>query len=296
MQRGSWQAPLACFAVLAVGVSVINFATPAHGRGGSGGAVHVRGFIRKDGTYVAPHDRSAPDGNFQNNWSTKGNINPYTGEEGTHVTPPVPGAGSGTHRAAPAVVAIPPAHTATAKPLPPPVTLPPFNSTVEPPAPPVVVPPHEPTVAPLAAPVMAPTPPEGPPVARQHRPASAIPNTSHSKVSELDRVVAAERRRNLDMCLHHGEAFCKREMLTVVEGEQFERAERRRNLDMCLHHGEAFCKREMLTPAEEERFERAERRRNLDMCLHHGEAFCERDMLLPAEQEKVRGAANGGRR
>lgn len=50
--------------------------------------VHVRGYYRKDGTYVRPHYRSNPDGVFENNWSTKGNINPYTGEWGTRVTPP----------------------------------------------------------------------------------------------------------------------------------------------------------------------------------------------------------------
>lgn len=38
--------------------------------------------------YVEPHMRSAPDGNFYNNWSTKGNVNPYTGQPGTRVTPP----------------------------------------------------------------------------------------------------------------------------------------------------------------------------------------------------------------
>src|SRR6478735_11525203 len=49
--------------------------------------VSVRGYYRKDGTYVRPHMRSDPDGNFNNNWSTKGNINPYTGEEGTKTSP-----------------------------------------------------------------------------------------------------------------------------------------------------------------------------------------------------------------
>jgi hypothetical protein len=46
-------------------------------------AVRVRGYYRKDGTYVRPHYRSNPDGNFGNNWSTTGNINPYTGKRGT---------------------------------------------------------------------------------------------------------------------------------------------------------------------------------------------------------------------
>ena len=52
------------------------------------GSVRVKGYTRKNGTYVAPHYRSSPDRNFYNNWSTKGNINPYTGKEGTRVTPP----------------------------------------------------------------------------------------------------------------------------------------------------------------------------------------------------------------
>lgn len=33
-----------------------------------------------DGTYVRPHYRSASDGDLYNNWSTRGNVNPYTGE------------------------------------------------------------------------------------------------------------------------------------------------------------------------------------------------------------------------
>src|SRR6266496_5206405 len=53
------------------------------------GAVHVSGYVRKDGTYVAPHYRSDPDGNFYNNWSTKGNVNPFNGQEGSRVTPPL---------------------------------------------------------------------------------------------------------------------------------------------------------------------------------------------------------------
>ncbi|MEH7746481.1 hypothetical protein V7659_15745 [Neobacillus drentensis] len=56
---------------------LISLVTPAYA------SVHVNGYFRKDGTYVQPHYRSNPDGNFNNNWSTKGNINPYTGQEGT---------------------------------------------------------------------------------------------------------------------------------------------------------------------------------------------------------------------
>lgn len=45
--------------------------------------VHVRGYYRKNGTYVAPHYRSSPNQTKSDNWSTKGNINPYTGKPGT---------------------------------------------------------------------------------------------------------------------------------------------------------------------------------------------------------------------
>jgi hypothetical protein len=51
-------------------------------------AVHVRGYYRSNGTYVQPHYRSNPDGNFRNNWSTYPNVNPYTGAVGTKRTPP----------------------------------------------------------------------------------------------------------------------------------------------------------------------------------------------------------------
>lgn len=43
---------------------------------------YVRGYTRKDGTYVAPHWRSDADGRRDNNWSSRGNVNPYTGERG----------------------------------------------------------------------------------------------------------------------------------------------------------------------------------------------------------------------
>lgn len=43
---------------------------------------HVNGYIRRDGTYVQPHMRSDRDGSFSNNWSSQGNVNPYTNERG----------------------------------------------------------------------------------------------------------------------------------------------------------------------------------------------------------------------
>ena len=45
-------------------------------------AGRVKGYIRKDGTYVPQHQRSAPDSSKLNNYSTEGNVNPYTGKAG----------------------------------------------------------------------------------------------------------------------------------------------------------------------------------------------------------------------
>lgn len=45
--------------------------------------VHVRGYTKKDGTYVAPHERTAPNNTNLDNYSTRGNVNPYTGQPGT---------------------------------------------------------------------------------------------------------------------------------------------------------------------------------------------------------------------
>ena len=46
----------------------------------STGRVWVRGYYRKDGTYVRGHYRTAPDGNPYNNYSFPGNYNPNTGK------------------------------------------------------------------------------------------------------------------------------------------------------------------------------------------------------------------------
>jgi hypothetical protein len=46
-------------------------------------AVKVRGYYRKNGTYVQPYRRSNSNWTRYDNYSTKGNINPYTGKKGT---------------------------------------------------------------------------------------------------------------------------------------------------------------------------------------------------------------------
>ncbi len=48
--------------------------------------VHVDSYTTKYGTYVHEHVRSDPDGNPNNNWSHKGNVNPHTGQPGNKYT------------------------------------------------------------------------------------------------------------------------------------------------------------------------------------------------------------------
>jgi len=42
----------------------------------------VRGYTRRDGTYVAPHHRTEPNQFRYDNYSSQGNTNPYTGQPG----------------------------------------------------------------------------------------------------------------------------------------------------------------------------------------------------------------------
>ena len=55
-------------------------ASPVFAKGGSHA---VRGHVTKNGTYVQPHRATNPDSSRANNWSSKGNSNPYTGKAGT---------------------------------------------------------------------------------------------------------------------------------------------------------------------------------------------------------------------
>lgn len=43
----------------------------------------VNGYMKRDGTYVQGYYRTSADHNIYNNYSTKGNVNPYTGHTGT---------------------------------------------------------------------------------------------------------------------------------------------------------------------------------------------------------------------
>ncbi len=84
---------LLVFAAALVIASNDSDAKPSGGKGGgskshasrahTGSPMSVRGHVTKRGSYVQPHKRSAPDKSKSNNYSTKGNVNPYTGKPGT---------------------------------------------------------------------------------------------------------------------------------------------------------------------------------------------------------------------
>lgn len=42
----------------------------------------VRAYVSKSGKYVSAHQRSTPNKSAIDNWSQKGNVNPYTGKAG----------------------------------------------------------------------------------------------------------------------------------------------------------------------------------------------------------------------
>jgi hypothetical protein len=55
----------------------------ATGTGASSSSHSVKGYTTKRGTKVAPHEQTNADDTQQNNYSTKGNVNPSTGKAGT---------------------------------------------------------------------------------------------------------------------------------------------------------------------------------------------------------------------
>ena len=62
--------------------------SPKYGTGSKQSSTNVKGYTKKDGTYIAPSKRSTPDSKVNNNWSTSGNTNPYTGKQGSKAGSP----------------------------------------------------------------------------------------------------------------------------------------------------------------------------------------------------------------
>lgn len=61
---------IACFALLTTAVL-------------AQGTQRVKGSVRKDGTVIAPYERTKPNKTKDDNYSTVGNVNPNTGKKGT---------------------------------------------------------------------------------------------------------------------------------------------------------------------------------------------------------------------
>lgn len=55
----------------------------SHSRSSGVGEHRVSGYTRSNGTYVAPHYQTNADSTRNDNYSTRGNVNPHTGKEGT---------------------------------------------------------------------------------------------------------------------------------------------------------------------------------------------------------------------
>jgi len=47
--------------------------------------ISVHGYLKRNGTYVAPYHKTSSNGYKFDNWSAKGNINPFTGKKGYKV-------------------------------------------------------------------------------------------------------------------------------------------------------------------------------------------------------------------
>jgi len=70
------------FIPLLVLVLVALQANAKNNSGSSGGSHAVKGHVKKDGTYVPPHQATNPNNTQRDNWSSKPNVNPYTGKQG----------------------------------------------------------------------------------------------------------------------------------------------------------------------------------------------------------------------
>ena len=75
-QNGSFKARTMRTLVLIIGLLLATTASAAKDH-------VVRGHVKKDGTYVAPSRATNPNRTQRDNYSSKPNVNPYTGKQGT---------------------------------------------------------------------------------------------------------------------------------------------------------------------------------------------------------------------
>jgi len=55
------------------------------GTGSNKKTINVKGYFKKDGTYIAPYKRTKTNGYNLDNFKAKGNYNPYTGKIGKKI-------------------------------------------------------------------------------------------------------------------------------------------------------------------------------------------------------------------
>ena len=63
--------------LLMFAIALPSFAYQSHN------STYVRGYTKRDGSYVQGYRRSTPNYTQNDNWSTRGNYNPYTLKQGT---------------------------------------------------------------------------------------------------------------------------------------------------------------------------------------------------------------------
>ena len=80
------------YLICAMSLAAIAVPLALVGTAAAQGYHYTEGYTRQNGTYVAPHYQTNPDSTAYNNWSTRGNTNPYTGQQGTR--DPYPPAGN----------------------------------------------------------------------------------------------------------------------------------------------------------------------------------------------------------
>lgn len=64
-------------------IAVLCFLTNGVMAAKNGGSHYVSGYTTKSGNYVPPHHATNPNNTKNDNWSTRGNVNPHTGKPGT---------------------------------------------------------------------------------------------------------------------------------------------------------------------------------------------------------------------
>ena len=67
---------------LFLNVTLVLFSISVIAKDSNGGSHSVNGHFKKNGTYVAPHHATNPNNTERDNWSSKPNVNPYTGKQG----------------------------------------------------------------------------------------------------------------------------------------------------------------------------------------------------------------------